>query len=62
MCLRGHDRTVRHLGEQVVVHRIDQIQLRAMLDGLTQAMCEQGMILAQRAADNQNSLQLIHIR
>ena len=55
---RGADNgAVRHLGKQIVIHRIDQIQLRALLHRLAQTLRDERMILAQCAADDQRGFQ-----
>ena len=46
-CSGADNGPVRHLGKQIVIHRIDQIQLRALLHRLTQTLRDEWMIFAK---------------
>ena len=61
-CHGSDNGAVRHLGKQIIIDRIDQIQLRTLLHCLAQTLRDKRVILAQRAADHQRGLQPGKIR
>ena len=56
-CSGANNGAIRHLVKQIVIHRIDQIQLRPLLHRLTQTLRHERVILAKYAANDQRGFQ-----
>jgi hypothetical protein len=56
------DRFVSHRHQEIVVEGIDEIQLRAAPGRLPHPVRDERMVLPQRAADNQQSIELVDLR
>ena len=58
---RRDDHLVGQCDQVLVVSRIDQVDLGALLDDLAQALRQQGMVLAQKGSEHQHAIELIKL-